>query len=368
MKKLVFGLAAILMIHSLSYSQELEAQSAPLRINLVKDTEAPQIFLAYRNDGRVNNNGKVDVEIRVFDGSGIKSLTINGRERMDGTSKDSVNIYSEFYNDDEVFVRAEDHFNNVRDRSFIVKAQTAVAAGGKVTRKYYALLLAVNDYADPGFATLSGPIEDATSLKSVLTRKYGFEESNITFLKNPKFEDLDVVFEEMRNKVAGDDWLLIFYAGHGWFDEQTQIGYWLPSDASKSNKSKWLRNSALVENIRAINSKHTFLIADACFSGGIFKTRAVSNNASAEISALMKRSSRKAITSGRLTPVPDKSVFMKYLLKALEENENRFLPTEDLYDIVRLSMKNNADTKPEYGEIKDTGDEGGNFVFIQNNQ
>ena len=73
------------------------------------------------------------------------------------------------------------------------------------------------------------------------------------------------------------------------------------------------------------------------------------------------------MTSGRLTPVPDKSVFMKYFLKALEENENKFLPTEDLYDIVRMGMRNNADTRPEYGEIKDTGDAGGNFVFIQNN-
>jgi hypothetical protein len=323
--------------------------------------------MAYRNDGRVNNSGKVDVEIRVFDASGIKSLAVNGRERMDGTVKDTVRFNAEFYNDDEVFIRAEDIFNNVRDRNFNIKAQTVVA-GGKVTRKYYALLLAVNDYADPGFATLSGPIEDATSLKGVLTRKYGFEESNITFLKNPKFEDLDVVFEEMRNKVSAEDWLLIFYAGHGWFDEQAQIGYWLPSDASKANKSKWLRNSALVENIRAINSKHTFLIADACFSGGIFKTRSVNNNASAEIGNLMKKNSRKAMTSGRLTPVPDKSVFMKYFLKALEENENRFLPTEDLYDIVRMGMRNNADTRPEYGEIKDTGDEGGNFVFIQSNQ
>jgi hypothetical protein len=30
-------------------------------------------------------------------------------------------------------------------------------------------------------------------------------------------------------------------------------------------------------------------------------------------------------------------------------------------------MKSNADTKPDYGAIKNTGDEGGSFVFIQNN-
>jgi len=365
MKTLLSVVAVILLTHSLLRAQELEAQSAPIRISLVKDIEPPHVFITYRNEGRVSSNGKVEVEIRVFDGSGITLLTVNGKDRMEGTVRDSVKFNAEFYNDDEIFIRAVDNFNNVKDRSFVVKAQAAAMAGGKVTRKFYALLLAVNDYNDPSFPTLSGPINDATSLKKVLIGKYGFAESDITFLKNPKFEDLDVAFEGLRSQVTSDDWLLIFYAGHGWFDEHTQIGYWLPSDASKSNKAKWFRNSALVENIGAINSKHTFLIADACFSGGIFKTRAVSNNASAEYSNLMKKSSRKAITSGRLTPVPDQSVFMKYLLKALEENENRFLATEDLYDIVRMGMKSNADTKPEYGEIKNTGDAGGNFVFIQ---
>lgn len=367
MKKLLSFIIIVLVALTAVHAQELEAQSAPLRINLAKDTETPHVFMGYRNEGRVNNNGKVEVEFRIFDVSGLKSVLINGRERMEGAVKDSVKISAEYYKDEEVIVTATDNFGNVKDRNYIIQAQaTGVAAAG-VQRKYYALLMAVNEYSDPSFDQLSGPIEDATLLKNVLVRKYGFEEANITFLKNPKYEDMYSVFEGMQSKITPNDWLLIFYAGHGDFDKQTEIGYWIPSDASRSSRSKWFRNSMLVENIRAINSKHTFLIADACFSGGIFKTRSISNNASAEISNYMKKSSRKAITSGRLTPVPDKSVFMKYLLKALEENDQKYLPTEELYDTVRLAMRSNADTKPEYGEIQGTGDEGGNFVFIQNN-
>ena len=122
MKKLVLSVIVLLLTHLLVQAQEIEAQSAPLRINLVKDTEAPQVFMAYRNEGRVNNNGKVDVEIRVYDGSGIKSLTVNGRERMDGTVRDTVRFNAEFYNDDEIFIRAEDSYNNVRDRNFNIKS------------------------------------------------------------------------------------------------------------------------------------------------------------------------------------------------------------------------------------------------------
>ena len=71
------------------------------------------------------------------------------------------------------------------------------------------------------------------------------------------------------------------------------------------------------------------------------------------------------MTSGSLVTVPDKSIFMKYLLKALEENKNLFLTTEDLYDEIRQAMKSNSVIKPAYGEIQNTGDEGGNFVFKQ---
>lgn len=59
--------------------------------------------------------------------------------------------------------------------------------------------------------------------------------------------------------------------------------------------------------------------------------------------------------------VPDKSVFMKYLLKSLTENDNQFLPADELFDNVRGAMKNNSDTKPLYGEIKNAG--GWDFCF-----
>jgi hypothetical protein len=232
-------------------------------------------------------------------------------------------------------------------------------------RKYYALLIGVDEYQDSNIQSLSEPIKDATLLKDVLTRKYTFEESDVTILANPTFEDLNVAFERLIEKIKQEDLLLVFYAGHGWFDERSNIGYWLPADASQENKAKWFRNSALVESIGAINSKHTLLIADACFAGGIFKTRAPFNNATADISNMLKRPSRKAMTSGSLTTVPDRSVFMKYLLKALEENKDMYLPSEDLYDNIRLSMKANSNTKPLYGEIQNAGDEGGNFVLIQ---
>jgi hypothetical protein len=230
--------------------------------------------------------------------------------------------------------------------------------------KYYALLIAEQEYSDPAISQLSEPLKDANLLKKTLLEKYTFETENVSLMKNPTYEEISVAFEELTHKIGQKDFLLIFYAGHGFYDDKTNIGYWLPSDAQEKNKAKWFRNSALVENIGAINSKHTLLIADACFSGQIFKTRAPFNNASLDYANMMKRPSRKAMTSGSLTTVPDVSVFMKYLLRTLNENQNKYMASEDLFDEIRIAMKNNSSTKPLYGEIQNVGDEGGNFVFI----
>ena len=247
----------------------------------------------------------------------------------------------------------------------MVKFTKAVDVSSAGPRKYFALLIGVNEYQDPDIEPLNEPLQDAMALRDVLTKKYTFEEENVTVLENPTFEAMHVAFEQLVTKVSREDLLLIFYAGHGEFDKRTGIGYWLPADASRKNTAKWFRNSTLVENIGAINSKHTFLIADACFAGGIFKTRSISNNANADYFEEMKRPSRKALTSGSMTTVPDQSVFMKYLLKNLEENEMLYYSSEELYDNVRLSMRNNASTRPAYGEIQNAGDEGGSFVLIR---
>lgn len=232
-------------------------------------------------------------------------------------------------------------------------------------RHNYALLIAVEEYKDPAIVSLSEPLKDAKQLKEILIGHYTFDSADVTMLINPTFEEINVAFDDLSHRITPTDNLLIFYAGHGYFDEKTNIGYWLPSDAQEKNRAKWFRNSALVENIGAINSKHTLLIADACFSGGIFKTRAALNNANLDYANQMKRASRKAMTSGSLTTVPDKSVFMRYLLKTLNENENMYISSEELFDFVRLAMRNNAGTKPLYGEIQNAGDEGGDFVLIK---
>lgn len=230
---------------------------------------------------------------------------------------------------------------------------------------YHALLIAVEDYTDPSVNKLDNPVIDALQLQKTLTAAYHFDPQNVKLLKNPSKKDVFAELTRLRTAVKETDNLLVFYAGHGYWDKEMEKGYWLPRDAERDLPTNWIANEDITGYMRAIKSKHTLLISDACFSGGIFKTReAFAGQQAAE--EVYKMSSRKAITSGNLTLVPDKSVFIQYLVKKLEENKDKFLTEEQLFSQFKTAVVNNSPGQiPQFGTIMNTGDEGGNFVFIR---
>ncbi len=230
--------------------------------------------------------------------------------------------------------------------------------------RYYALIIAVEKYNDPAINDLDEPINDAKRFYNLINTQYNFEEENIRFLKNPTKANIIGTLVEMRNMLTPEDNFLIYYAGHGHWDEEMTMGYWLPSDARRDNPVNWLPNTDLTNYLNVLNTKHTLLIADACFSGGIFISRAAFNDVMA-IEKLYKLTSRKAITSGRLKEVPDKSVFIQYIIKRLDENNRKYLSSEQLYSSLRIAVMNNSPNMPQYGTIQNVGDEGGDFIFIR---
>lgn len=231
--------------------------------------------------------------------------------------------------------------------------------------KYHALLIGVNDYQSNGITDLDNPIEDAESLYNVLLTQYTFDQDNIYLLKNPTLSEIIIKLDELSRKLTSDDNLLIFFAGHGYWDEQGNVGYWFPADASRGSTVNWFRNSTLRDFIGSIQTKHTLVIADACFSGAIFKTRAAFAETPQGIEKLYELPSRRAMTSGILEEVPDESVFIRYLIKRLEDNEEDFLPSELLFSSFKTAVMNNSANVPQFGVIQNVGDEGGDFVFIK---
>ena len=236
-------------------------------------------------------------------------------------------------------------------------------------RKYYALIIGINDYENESIQDLDNPISDAKNLAGVLMNHYSFDEEDVSVLQDPSREDIIKALDGLTESVTEKDHLLIFFAGHGIWNAQLNQGYWLPSDASMDSKSYWLSNSTLRDYVGGIKSKHTLLISDACFSGGILKERAVFENSRA-ILEVYKLPSRKAMTSGTLKTVPDKSVFIEYLIKNLVNNEAPLLSADQLFRNFKTAVINNSPNGqvPQYGPISQAGDEGGDFIFLRKSE
>jgi hypothetical protein len=233
-----------------------------------------------------------------------------------------------------------------------------------VNGKYYALIIGISTYSDPLINELDKPVKDAEIFYNTLTSLYTFEKENVKFLKNATMEEMVAALDFFAKVVKKNDNFLIFYAGHGVWNVTSEIGYWLPSDARQNSKLNWFRNSALRDYLREINSKHTLLIADACFGGSIFKTRSAFSDAPLAVNKLYELPSRKAMTSGTFTEVPDQSAFLKYMIERLESNSEKYLSSEQLYSSLRFAVINNSKAVPQFGEIQDVGDQGGDFIFI----
>ncbi len=254
------------------------------------------------------------------------------------------------------------------ERSIISEVSKELGADFKFKLpSYYALIIGISSYkfSGAGLPSLENPAKDAEKLYQTLTSGYQFPIANVKLLKDATRQQIIDQLEILSNSLTEKDNLLIFYAGHGFYDKVKEFGYWLPSDARITSRSEWIPNSTIKDYISAIKSKHTLLISDACFGGSIFKTRNVDEYMIMKISNLYRDPSRRAITSGNLNLVPDKSIFIDYLIKRLSDNEDLFLPALNLFTRIYEPVSNNSPTTPQFGVVQRAGDEGGDFIFIK---
>jgi Caspase domain/Glucodextranase, domain B len=346
----------------------------------IKDTTAPKIVITSPSVTRgvsvQSTAGKITLTGRAIDDSGVKKVLAQGATaRLDARGNFSAEAPLEI-GDNLITVTATDTYDNQASESFVVRrdpiAGPVTAAASAPGGRYHALLIAVQDYDHPSVNRLDYPVGDAQQVERELTGRYTFEPQNVMTLKNPDRRTILDALDQMTEKLKPEDNLLIFYAGHGQWDEQRKQGYWLPRDATRDRRADWISNSDLRDAIRGIKARHILLISDACFAGGIFLAREAFGPASSAVAELDNLPSRTAMTSGALTTVPDRSVFVEYLLKRLRDNTEERLPALELFSKLRLPVINNSPTQkdgfrptPRYGTIFEVGDEGGDFIFVR---
>lgn len=244
---------------------------------------------------------------------------------------------------------------------------------------YRALIIGNNIYSDSTgqWPSLTTAVSDARALNDVLKTEYGF--SDIELLENATRRDILQALERLSRRSLKNDNILVYYAGHGFIDEESKRGYWVPVDAEGVDKTTFLRNSTIRDELSLIASRarHTLLISDSCFSGSLLRHASRGISPVTDVTKYYKKvSSKKSVqimAAGGLEYVDDDyqdsghSPFSYFLLNELKNNDRDLITLSELSNNVTRAVANNVEQVPESGVLQGAGDELGEFIFIKLN-
>jgi hypothetical protein len=242
-------------------------------------------------------------------------------------------------------------------------ASSKIPAGIKFGN-YHALVIGINKYQH--LKSLTTAEADAKATAALLRGQYGF---TVRELLNPTRTEIVDALDEMRGALKFEDNLLIYFAGHGWLDEATDQGYWLPADARPDRTSAWVSNATITEAVRGMEAKHVMVIADSCYSGRLVCGTDINLPVPEYLQKMSRKKARVVITSGGLEPVLDAdpsghSPFARAFLETLSEND-AVLDGNALFNAIRRPVMVNATQTPQYSDIRNAGHDGGDFLFVR---
>ena len=344
--------------------------SAVYRFKDESDKASPQIFVS--NPPNIQNNrvrfsrDLLDITGTVIDESGVRQLRINGIETPIRDNGNFIIKLPLSMGDNFVTIEAIDVNDNIALKKFIVNRRDLDGEDydpGKA--RNYLFIVGINDYQY--WPKLFNAVRDANDVASTLIGMYDFDFSDVTVLLDEQ-ATRNNIYKTLRSyieRVTPNDNMMVYFSGHGHFDELLNEGYWIPYEAHLNADGEYLPNSSILKILENINSQHTFLVADACFSGSLFgeQQRGYADN-------VEKFKSRWGLASGRLETVSDgaygqNSPFADSFLEYLRTNTKEKFTVSELVQHVKIKVADNADQTPLGNPLKSLGDEGGEFVFYK---
>lgn len=235
-----------------------------------------------------------------------------------------------------------------------------------------ALIFATNIY--DSFSELVNPVIDATTVADELQTNYSVRTELIT---NPTLkETIEKIREYAKLKYEPNDNLLIFFAGHGIYDEVFKEGYVISRDSKSDDvaKTSYLSHSNLRTMINNIPCDHILLVMDVCF-GGTFDPLIASKGRGADmytevsndefIQRKKKYKTRLYLTSGGKEYVPDgrpghHSPFARKFLEALRNygGNDGILTVNEIIQYIEK-----VEPQPRFGEFGDN-EPGSDFILM----
>nr|WP_314895976.1 caspase family protein [uncultured Flavobacterium sp.] len=209
--------------------------------------------------------------------------------------------------------------------------------------------------------SLNSCVKDVIDFKNLLLEKFDFNESDVYELlnENATSKKIQDAFKGYIKQIKAEDNLIVYFSGHGHYDEISDIGYWVPTEAN--DYTSYIPNQTLISYIEKIICKHIFLICDSCFSNSLLLTVKTKS-----VSEYYEKDSRWALTSAfNEAKDSDKSsntLFAETILNYLEDSE-KDIRVSELIEEIKSKFEVNKFQKPQGHPLQISGHKGGEFIF-----
>lgn len=276
-------------------------------------------------------------------------------------------------------------------KTLVVRPASGAFAGKTFYTNSHALVIGISHYGFlPKEKWLDYAAKDASDLRDLLIRSYGFLPENITVLLNEQATkaSIEAALATLTddNRVKREDRVLVFFSGHGQTVKLTNggdMGFLIPYDAKvdlahPENRGPYLASCLPMDHVwsylQASPAKHSLLLADACYGGLLTKSRSLSSEKpnAAVVAGLLTRPAMQVLTAGSRDeeafedPKLGHGAFTYKLLEELRAQaavaDNVFLVSE-LAAALKVSVGNatNGKQTPQFGNYDNTE---GDFVFV----
>ncbi|MCX8523398.1 caspase family protein [Chryseobacterium formosus] len=226
------------------------------------------------------------------------------------------------------------------------------------------IAIAIDKYQN--VTRLNNCTSDLNKILDILITKYDFEEENIVKLydENATTENIFDALEDSFAKQNSGENLVIFFSGHGDFDDKLDLGYFIPFEAELYKKNTYIPNTSVLNYIKAFEYRHVVLISDSCFSGSIFSYSRKTRNSHER---LYEIPSKWAVSSGRIEEVDDgipgeNSPFTQSLIAILSSGTHNISISELTNQVVK-DVADKYEQIPRGAALQNLGDKGGEFFF-----
>lgn len=395
MKKRLFSLVLTILSVAVAMAQNVSTRTNDFEVDFsdpkkLAYTTIPVInWITPVQETNYAQENKFKIRVEIDSDKPIKNIIINIKESEQAASRGSSSIQPtdaeklhtvvernitlmEGDNLLEIIAENVDGQKTVSYRKITV-GSAALADATKLDRTDYALIFATDEYDHWG--DLVNPVFDSRTIANELKNTYGFK---VDVVENgTQAEVLKKIREYAEKKYKPLDQLLIFFAGHGNYDQTFGEGFVVTRESLINDEAKttYLSHNRLRSIINNIPCEHIFLAMDVCF-GGTFDAALASSrgiddevykeqNTAEFITRKLTYKTRRFLTSGGKTYVSDgipgkHSPFAKNLIEALRGRGGRdgILTLPEIYSYVeKLKIQ------PRFGEFGDNAP-GSDFVFV----